>query len=105
MWDIAGRGRAEGCPDVPLARECAGLLKGVIEGLRRGCDGRVVGNFADHLVSRNMEMDAGSISHGDVKGAQQELGALSVDGIANPDLTSKSLNSQWLAARISRPPA
>ena len=37
----------------------------------------------DHIALVDVEMDAGRIFHGDVKSAQDELGAAEVDGIAN----------------------
>ena len=61
-------------------------------GVRRG---GVVGDFADHFFSAEIEADAAGIADGDVKGAEQELGAFEVDGIAGEgvdDFHERGLN-------------
>jgi len=45
--------------------------------------GGVIGDFADHFVLINIEVDAGRIPDSDVQGAEDELGAAEVDGIAD----------------------
>jgi hypothetical protein len=50
----------------------------------------------DHLVAVDVEMDAGSISYGSVKSAEDELGAREVDGVANQgvdDLHERGLDA------------
>jgi len=65
------------------ARERSGLGEcGRGRLLHRG-GGGIVGNFANHIHTVDAEVDAGGISHGDVKGAQDELGAAEVDGVAD----------------------
>jgi len=65
------------------AREGAGLLERGIVRLGRGWCGGILGNFVDHFVAVGAEMDSRGISGGDVKSAQDELGALEVDGVAD----------------------
>ena len=58
--------------------------------------GGVVGDFVDHFVFVDAEMDAGRIFHGDVKSAEDELGAAEVDGIADQgvdDLHERGLDA------------
>jgi hypothetical protein len=43
----------------------------------------VGGNFADHLVLAEGKADAADISYGDMEGAEDEFGALQVDGVAD----------------------
>ena len=40
----------------------------------------VVGDFADHVVGADVEVDVAGISYGDVEGFEDEGGALVVDG-------------------------
>ena len=40
----------------------------------------VVGDFADHVVAADVEVDVAGISHGDVQGFEDDIGALVVDG-------------------------
>src|SRR5580700_931163 len=62
------------------SRECAGLGESGRRGfLRSGCGG-IVGDFVDHLALVDIEVDAWRIFHGDVKSAQNEVGAAEVDG-------------------------
>ena len=56
---------------------------GLGDGLHGVRWGGVVGDFADHFVSVDIEADAAGIADGDVEGAEQELGAAEVDGIAS----------------------
>ena len=65
------------------SRERAGLGEGGRNWFLNRWGGGVVGNFVDHFVFVEIEMDARRIFHGDVKSAKDELGAAEVDGIAN----------------------
>jgi hypothetical protein len=50
----------------------------------------------DHFLLVEVEMDAGRISYGDVKSAQDELGAAEVDGVADQgvdDLHERGLDA------------
>jgi hypothetical protein len=61
-------------------------------GVRRG---GVVGDFADHFFFVQVEADAAGVADGDMKGAEQELGAFEVDGIAGEgvdDFHERGLN-------------
>jgi hypothetical protein len=62
--------------------ENSGLGEHGLLGLGRG-RGWVFRNFVDHFMLRKMEMGAGRILGGDVKGTEDELGAAEVDGIAD----------------------
>ena len=55
---------------------------------------RIVGDFADNVVSL-VEANAAGVADGDVEGAEQELGAFEVDGIASEgvyDFHERGLN-------------
>ena len=57
--------------------------------------GGIVGDFADHFFSAEVEADAAGVADGDVEGAEQELGAFEVDGVAGEgvdDLHERGLN-------------
>src|ERR1019366_8921891 len=78
------------------SRERAGLGDCGRSGLLRGGGGGVVGNFVDHIALVDIEMDAGRIFHGDVKSAQDELGAAEIDSVANEgvdDLHERGLDA------------
>jgi len=67
--------------------------------LLRGWSGGIVGNFANHFAVVNAEMDAGRISYGDVKSAQDELGAADIDGVADQgvdDLHERGLDAFFI---------
>ena len=87
-------------------RECG---PGLELGHRRGVDfdwglgngwhgvprGGGVGDFADHFFSAEVEADTAGIADGDVEGAEQELGAAEVDGVAGEsvdDFHERGLN-------------
>jgi hypothetical protein len=78
------------------ASERAGLREHRQRRLGRNGSGRVVGGFLDHLVLRVIEMDVGRIFHGDVEGAEDELGAVEVDSVADKcvdDLHERGLDA------------
>jgi hypothetical protein len=96
----------------PDASERACLGERGRKRLRRDGGSREVGGFADHLVLRVIEMDVGRIFHGDVEGAEDELGAVEVDGVADKgvdDLHERGLDafltldkSDGVKARLGR---
>src|ERR1035437_6824526 len=51
-------------------------------GLHAGRRVGVVGDFFDHVAVVDAKVDAAGVSYGDVEGAEDELGAFEVDGIA-----------------------
>jgi len=96
----------------PDASERPGLGQRGRKRLRRDGGGRVVGGFADHLVLRVIEMDVRRIFHSDVEGAEDELGAVKIDGVADKgvdDLHERGLDafltldeSDGVKARLGR---
>ena len=82
--DCCGERRSDGDRLWPRdAGESAGLVDCGGRRLGSGWGGGIVGDLADHFAFRHLEADAGGISGGDVKGAQDELGAAKVDGVAD----------------------
>lgn len=78
------------------SRERAGLGDRGRSRLLRRRDGGVVGNFADHFLFVDVEMDMRRIFHGNVKSAEDKLGAAEIDGVADQgvdDLHKRGLDA------------
>ena len=86
------------------------IVAGVVVFGRSG----IVGNFLDHAVAVEVEADAADIFDGDVKGAEDEFGAVKIDGVAGEgvnDLHERGLKgffvfdeSDGMEARLRRGP-
>ena len=72
----------------------------------------VLGNFFDHVAGLRVDAGAGVIFHGNVEGAQNQRGALHVDGVAQQridDFGQRGLDGlfvldagEWVQARLPR---